>query len=67
MQQPGALEQVLPQDMNHEHLNSGQQQDIQEEEWFIFCIKPPQKTSTDHATTEGHDDVHDLCCQQEPC
>lgn len=40
-------------------LNLSCKQDTRDENLFMFCIKPPPKTSIDRAGCEDHADVHE--------
>lgn len=46
----------------HNHPGSEQQQDVQDEEYFILWIGSPQKSSMLCAAPGGHVDVCGPCC-----
>lgn len=57
---------VLPPDTGqvHEHPESTQQQDVQDEKWFTLWVKCPGKIPMVSAASGDYVDVHCPSCQQ---
>lgn len=67
-QQPGAQAGLAPRHaaQPHDHPDSEQQQDIRDEDWFMFWVMSPQRTSVIHIATGNHIDVYGPGCHQKP-